>query len=1010
MIPIRLEIKGLYSYREPQIIDFTKLTASGLFGIFGPVGSGKSAILEAILLALYGSTERLSDRGEKSSMINLQSDQLLILFDFSSGRNNTSVYRARYSVKRNKKDPEKISSSEHIFYKKEDSEWVPSTEKGEDIIGMSKEHFKQTVIIPQGKFREFIDMTPGPRADMMKALFGLERFDLSANTTNLLRELNDTKIRLETQLQSLEAYDTQTVNESRSKLKVLESQALDIEKHLGSAEEEYRSKEQLSKQNDSWKKLKNQLDLLLNKLPDIDKLRTALFNLKNAHTFLKPVWDQLNNALKQVESYREGIEKCEVLEASLSVEIDTQKEKEGQLKEKHSERPAREQKIRDLKKVLEINNLNVQLNSSLKKQKGKEPELKVLRANVLDLEQQINENEKELDSLITLDSDQLAEMKTATKDWTFCENQLIKVEKEINDLALAKAGYQQRLSKIKENIPQEFDSIDTFQSYYDSKLNKLLSERDQLLVKQSLSSHIHLLEDNQPCPLCGSLDHPDPILLSIQNKLLEDIDKERSGANLLLSQIDLWAKEINELEIHLSHVESDLQKSSLQLEDLKKKLTAYKELYDKKDLSTVSALQAHISTISDLIKKTAEKETELKKRRKNRDTQRGLLEKAEIELNQLVIEETLINSEIESKKRDINNPEFCEGFFLKTNEEILATINKVERDIDSVSRDLDQVQKDLTVQVGIQINNTAQLGNNKKLHREYSEKVIELNKLFNTLKEKHSFKDEAELLELFEDCSDQDALEKEIKAFDENLLLTRSKISDLEKVPGVLTFSEEEFIILSENYHALKKQNQEKSAQLVLLKNEIDNAEKKLTDKERLLKEQEILSDRERRLRELDKLFKGSGFVKFVSSIYLRELCETANKRFLKLSKNSLSIHIDDDNTFWVTDYLNGAKRRLLKSLSGGQTFQASLCLALALAEKVKALNQADQSFFFLDEGFGALDKDSLRVVFETLKSLRHENRIVGIISHVEELQEEIGVYVSIRPDQEKGSQISYSY
>lgn len=132
--------------------------------------------------------------------------------------------------------------------------------------------------------------------------------------------------------------------------------------------------------------------------------------------------------------------------------------------------------------------------------------------------------------------------------------------------------------------------------------------------------------------------------------------------------------------------------------------------------------------------------------------------------------------------------------------------------------------------------------------------------------------------------------------------------------------------------------------------------------------------------------------------------------RFMKLSKNSLSLEIDEDNTFWVIDYLNGGKRRLLKTLSGGQTFQASLCLALALAEKVKSLNQADQSFFFLDEGFGALDRNALRVVFETLKSLRHENRIVGIISHVEELQQEIGVYAQVTLDPDKGSQVAYSF
>jgi exonuclease SbcC len=179
MIPIQLEIQGLYSYREKQVIDFEKLTAAGLFGIFGAVGSGKSSILEGVLLALYGSTERLSDRGERSSMLNLQSDILLINFEFRSGKNNQFHYLARYAAKRNKKDPEKIDPSEHVFYLRQAGEWEPLEARAEDIIGMKKEHFKQTVIIPQGKFREFIDLTPGPRAEMMKELFGLERFDLS---------------------------------------------------------------------------------------------------------------------------------------------------------------------------------------------------------------------------------------------------------------------------------------------------------------------------------------------------------------------------------------------------------------------------------------------------------------------------------------------------------------------------------------------------------------------------------------------------------------------------------------------------------------------------------------------------------------------------------------------------------------------------------------------------------------------------------------------------------------
>jgi exonuclease SbcC len=182
MIPIRLEIEGLYSYRERQVIEFETLTAAGLFGIFGSVGSGKSAILEGILIALYGNPERVSNSGERSSMINLQHHQVDLKFVFKSGQNNGSTYLARYSVKRNKKDPEKIETASHGFYEQVGQEWQATASKAEELIGMSRENFKQTIIIPQGKFRDFIDQKPTERAQMMQDLFGLDRFDLSPQT------------------------------------------------------------------------------------------------------------------------------------------------------------------------------------------------------------------------------------------------------------------------------------------------------------------------------------------------------------------------------------------------------------------------------------------------------------------------------------------------------------------------------------------------------------------------------------------------------------------------------------------------------------------------------------------------------------------------------------------------------------------------------------------------------------------------------------------------------------
>ena len=157
-------------------------------------------------------------------------------------------------------------------------------------------------------------------------------------------------------------------------------------------------------------------------------------------------------------------------------------------------------------------------------------------------------------------------------------------------------------------------------------------------------------------------------------------------------------------------------------------------------------------------------------------------------------------------------------------------------------------------------------------------------------------------------------------------------------------------------------------------------------------------------------MFRSEGFVNYVSTVFLQNLSAAANNRFTKLTQNCLHLEITADNDFQVRDYLHDGQTRSVKTLSGGQTFQAALSLALGLADSVQKQAQAEQNFFFIDEGFGSQDKESLRVIFETLQSLRRENRIVGIISHVEELQQEIETYLKITNDVEKGSSIRGSW
>src|SRR5699024_5471912 len=207
MIPKQLTIEGIYSYQKRQTIDFEQLSYAGLFGIFGATGSGKSSILEAISFALYGETERLNARDKRSyNMMNLKSDKAFIALDFYN--HEGECYRATREFKRNSKNFEDVRSPKVVFYKRDQNRWIPlNHSNAEKIIGLSYANFKRTIIIPQGQFREFLELGPADRTRMMKAIFDLQRFDLQDKVAKLNKTNESELDRIKGNLQAFEKLD-----------------------------------------------------------------------------------------------------------------------------------------------------------------------------------------------------------------------------------------------------------------------------------------------------------------------------------------------------------------------------------------------------------------------------------------------------------------------------------------------------------------------------------------------------------------------------------------------------------------------------------------------------------------------------------------------------------------------------------------------------------------------------------------------------------------------------------
>jgi DNA repair protein SbcC/Rad50 len=1010
MIPVRLEIEGLYSYRERQTIEFETLTAAGLFGIFGAVGSGKSSILEGILLALYGSTERLSATGERSSMVNLQSDQLLVNFTFRAGKNNAQTYLARYSAKRNKKDTEKIDTGEHVLYQLKDGNWEAIPDKAETVLGMSKEHFKQTIIIPQGKFREFIDQKPLERAEMMQQLFGLERFDLSAKTGSLRKEAELEKTRLKALLDSLEGITIESLSEKKQEAANIEVENQKATRALEKADQEFRKLELTRKSFLKLQESKTQLSTLEQKLPEMDEKRQLYSEFISAKNNLKPTWDQLQDRTKDLEKYKVSLTDCERFKEGFEKEITQLEAEEIELRNKNEERPAREAKIRDLKKVIEIHELNGKLETAQKQVETIQPELESKKAELRQLETAIQTLENQAEQLPAADPGLLSDLKTI-------QNQLKPNQERLADLQRIKANFEQEKTKIKSTledikhrIPAGEKSLETWTETQKSIIRRLESEREKLLRKQGLNTHAHMLVNGEPCPLCGSMEHPQPIQEQSDEPQIKDkefhINLEKDKLEKILSFIQkekLAQTNLENLGRNLQDKLQEIKNLELQQEEFWKKLKPL-------SIQTEEELEAQINQLTQNHTQKENLVQQIQAKRKSGITGREQVDRSEkqLQLAQIAVQD--LTSRIQSKQEEIKDPSFCKPFFQRDSLTIRNTILGVEKDIEKASSELLGKQKYLQERRTAQARNLADIDNFRNLVKDTLEKVSKSEREFEKLKIEHGFLDESALIRLFHHSLDAEKTDLEIRQFDQKLAITRSRIAEIQSEAGVETFSEESYQAQHAELEQLQLHAKALQNQLAILQESLKDMLIKLEEKSKLTQSFLEIESRESGLRELERLFQGKGFVKYVSSIYLRELCNTANLRFMKLTKNSLSLEIDDSNTFWVVDYLNGGKKRLLKTLSGGQTFQASLCLALALAEKVKALNQADQSFFFLDEGFGALDRNSLRVVFETLKALRHENRIVGIISHVEELQQEVGVYAQIELDAERGSQIRYSY
>ena len=1010
MLPLYLTIEGIYSYQEKQHIDFSQLTDAGLFGIFGAVGSGKSSILEAITFALYGETERLNKADKRGyNMMNLKSNRFYIDFEFLNFENKH--IRVTRELKRNSKKFEDVRTPIVQFYERVGNQWIPLEQANpQKLIGLSYDNFKRTIIIPQGQFKEFLGLGAKDRTEMMKEIFNLQKFDLSDNIAKLKRENNEQLSFKEGELKGYEEIHEEAIQIQQDKLKVEKDKQKSLETEFDQLKTHYEHLRSLKSDFELLEQKRKEFAILYSQKKSFDELEKKVNTYEKTEKVFKNLLDNKARLTRELQSYTlkkntetEALKQIQDKLTFVSQIIDS-------LQESYKKLPETKQMEADLQQILSIYPIQEKLiEEKGRTVKGAE-KIAEVEKELKDKKEHNSTTESEIESLKKqrIDNQLLLEVGNwYEKDHALSENknkqqqkiqdttaQLEEITHELSLFSLFKEGF---VSDYKEKMTIERENIEKEKDILRQKLN-------QLELQRQLSHYTKELHEGSPCPLCGSSEHPSithfedvSTELTATQKAIKILDSQQEQLQQSLLQIE---KTVDKKHFFEKQFQSE-KEIALQIE--KEQLAHHAKFiwgeFSKEDRTIFDKKRQFATTLEQQIET---KEAQRKKGSKEIEDLQITIEKYKKGLENIYKEIATLEGHIASRKESLKKCVFAdyehkEYALIKKEYEQIAHFNEqTEQTYTTLTEDRNHLLPQLS-QYEAQLKGTSQL-----LEKWEKELLSVEHTLESTLaQERISLEEVTQIL------SSPIAIEenrKKIQDFKIRYEVLQEQIQDLESKFVHVSFDPKAFAEIEKQYTLKGQEVKALHEQCIRIASELERITKALVHKKELLKSVTQLRTRNEHIKLLENIFRGQGFVQYISSIYLQQLCQHANVRFQRMTRGQLQLQLGENNEFEVIDFLNEGKSRSVKTLSGGQAFQVSLSLALALAESVQSKAKADKNFFFIDEGFGTQDSESINIVFETITGLLKDNRIVGIISHVEELKERIPLSLTITKDNERGS------
>ncbi len=564
-----------------------------------------------------------------------------------------------------------------------------------------------------------------------------------------------------------------------------------------------------------------------------------------------------------------------------------------------------------------------------------------------------HENFEKLDSDFNVDS--------YKNELSFKEERLLSVNAEIvkiqTNLKTEQEIIKQNEVKINE-LGEDFKevSLDDLKNDFQRKIIKVNIFNDE---KSKLEKNIRVLTEEQNK------------LLIKYNNVTNSLDYNRNHMKKLTEEFSLKTNEVKEKEQELGFV-----KQNLRINDFKKT----KEEINNKD------------------KERNLLEKEIKTHRENLNVELELKDKLIKEINEfkIVLKElnTSINEKIkiiDEKKDIIKNKSGNIDNLEDAKEQIKHEINNIVEEYQNCEKN-----KNIAEEQFNKCNNEimSEQGNLISL----KERLVKDSETLKNKLDEEQIKDIEEAKNNYISKSFIDNYKNQIDLYLNSLAQIQGASKNLKDKLNGRTIKEEQWQniqnIRNEKIVTLDKIKEEK----INLENEVKKSKEKLLYKNELQKKKGDISHRLGLLRDLEKLFRGKKFVEFMATNQLKYVSVEAGKRLKEITAGTYGLEVDEDSKFFIRDYKNGGAQRDASTLSGGETFVASLALALALSSQIQLKGTAPLELFFLDEGFGTLDDNLLEVVMDSLEKVHNDKLSVGIISHVESIKNRVPLKLIVTP------------